>query len=157
MGDHILNSHFSLIRPPSVSPPLWQLPPPLPSSSLATVQWEALWEDPVSLEVLDTVQSWEHLLSWEALLATGSLEVTQSKAFGSTVAAVADHPSTTHGVGANRVRTVGVVSSGLVGHGGLVGGVGHGVVGGFGHGVGVGHGLVGGVGHGLVGGVGHGL
>merc|ERR1719180_56274 len=64
--------------------------------------------------------------------------VTQSKAFGSTVAAVADHPSTTHGVGANRVRTVGVVSSGLVGHGGLVGGVGHGVVGGFGHGVGVG-------------------
>merc|ERR1711971_1410615 len=75
MGDHILNSHFSLIRPPSVSPPLWQLPPPLPSSSLATVQWEALWEDPVSLEVLDTVQSWEDLLSWEALLATGSLEV----------------------------------------------------------------------------------
>merc|ERR1712055_695999 len=37
--------------------------------------------------------------------------VTQSKAFGSPVAAVADHPSTTHGVGANRVRTVGVVSS----------------------------------------------
>merc|ERR1712203_1181126 len=67
---------------------------------------------------------------------------TQSKAFGSSVAAVADHPSTTHGVGANRVRTVGVVSSGLVGHG-LVGGVGHGVVGGFGHGVGVGHGVVG--------------
>merc|ERR1711887_280011 len=86
--------------------------------------------------------------------------VTQSKAFGSPVAAVADHPSTTHGVGSNRVRTVGVVSSGLVGHG-LVGGVGHGVsvghgvVGGFGHGVGVGHGLVGGVGHGV--GVGHGL
>merc|ERR1712106_235716 len=51
--------------------------------------------------------------------------VTQSKAFGSSVAAVADHPSTTHGVGSNRVRTVGVVSSGLVGHGGLVGGVGH--------------------------------
>merc|ERR1712203_740465 len=76
--------------------------------------------------------------------------VTQSKAFGSPVAAVADLPSTTHGVGSNRVRTVGVVSSGLVGHGGLVGGVGHGVVGGFGHGVGVGHGL----GHGLVGGVG---
>merc|ERR1712226_1076673 len=73
-----------------------------------------------------------------------------SKAFGSPVAAVADHPSTTHGVGSNRVRTVGVVSSGLVGHG-----VGHGVVGGFGHGVGVGHGLVGGVGHGV--GVGHGL
>merc|ERR1712055_368681 len=46
--------------------------------------------------------------------------VTQSKAFGSSVAAVADHPSTTHGVGSNRVRTVGVVSSGLVGHG-LVG------------------------------------
>merc|ERR1719347_105830 len=80
--------------------------------------------------------------------------VTQSKAFGSPVAAVADHPSTTHGIGSNRVRTVGVVSSGLVGHG-LVGGVGHGVVGGFGHGVGVGHGLVGGVGHGV--GVGHGL
>merc|ERR550519_1955961 len=53
--------------------------------------------------------------------------VTQSKAFGSPVAAVTDHPSTTHGVGSNRVRTVGVVSSGLVGHGGLVGGVGHGV------------------------------
>merc|ERR1719347_776676 len=85
--------------------------------------------------------------------------VTQSKAFGSPVAAVADHPSTTHGVGSNRVRTVGVVSSGLVGHGGLVGGVGHGVVGGFGHGVGVGHRLVGGVGvgHGLVGGVAHGV
>merc|ERR1719318_2513711 len=32
--------------------------------------------------------------------------VTQSKAFGSSVAAVADHPSTTHGVGSNRVRTV---------------------------------------------------
>merc|ERR1712055_1245282 len=85
--------------------------------------------------------------------------VTQSKAFGSPVAAVADHPSTTHGVGSNRVRTVGVVG---VGHG-LVGGVGHGVVGGFGHGVGVGHGVVGGfghgvgVGHGLVGGVGHGV
>merc|ERR1719180_752437 len=45
--------------------------------------------------------------------------VTQSKAFGSPVAAVADHPSTTHGVGSNRVRTVGVVG---VGHG-LVGGV----------------------------------
>merc|ERR1719234_2050877 len=72
---HIFNSHFSLFRPPSVSPPLWQLPPPLPSSSLATVQWEALWEGPVLLEVLDTVQSWEHLVSWEALLATVSLEV----------------------------------------------------------------------------------
>merc|ERR1711888_245180 len=82
--------------------------------------------------------------------------VTQSKAFGSSVAAVADHPSTTHGVGSNRVRTVGVVSSGLVGHG-LVGGVGHGVVGGFGHGVGVGHGVVGGVGHGVVGGAGLGV
>ena len=57
--------------------------------------------------------------------------VTQSKALGSPVAAVSDHPSTTHGVGSNRVRTVGVVSSGLVGHGGLVGGIGHaGVVGG---------------------------
>merc|ERR1719460_1946571 len=63
--------------------------------------------------------------------------VTQSKALGSPVAAVSDHPSTTHGVGSNRVRTVGVAT---VGHGGLVGGVGHG-------------GLVGGVGHGgLVGG-----
>ena len=85
--------------------------------------------------------------------------VTQSKAFGSPVAAVADHPSTTHGVGSNRVRTVGVVSSGLVGHG-VVGGLGHGVA--VGHGVGVGHGFVGGVGvgHGVVGhgvGVGHGL
>merc|ERR1711990_300802 len=70
--------------------------------------------------------------------------VTQSKALGSPVAAVADHPSTTHGVGSNRVRTVGVVSAGHVGHGGLVGGVGHsGLVGGVGHG-----GLVGGVGHG---------
>ena len=57
--------------------------------------------------------------------------VTQSKALGSSVAAVSDHPSTTHGVGSNRVRTVGVVSSGLVGNGGLVGGIGHaGVVGG---------------------------
>merc|ERR1711913_91429 len=64
--------------------------------------------------------------------------VTQSKAFGSPVAAVADHPSTTHGVGSNRVRTVGVVSSGVVGgfgHG-VVGGVGHGLVGGAGLGVG---------------------
>merc|ERR1712200_125212 len=81
--------------------------------------------------------------------------VTQSKALGSPVAAVSDHPSTTHGVGSNRVRTVGVVSSGLLGHGGLVGGVGHGgIVGGIGHG-----GLVrrsGLVGHGgLVGGIGH--
>merc|ERR1711990_1288176 len=72
--------------------------------------------------------------------------VTQSKALGSPVAAVADHPSTTHGVGSNRVRTVGVVSAGHVGHGGHVGGVGHsGLVGGVGHG-----GLVGGVGHGGV-------
>merc|ERR1711970_1594980 len=54
--------------------------------------------------------------------------VTQSKALGSPVAAVADHPSTTHGVGSNRVRTVGVVSAGHVGHGGVVGGVGHGGV-----------------------------
>merc|ERR1711990_1364632 len=54
--------------------------------------------------------------------------VTQSKALGSPVAAVADHPSTTHGVGSNRVRTVGVVSAGHVGHGGHVGGVGHGGV-----------------------------
>ena len=85
--------------------------------------------------------------------------VTQSKAFGSSVAAVADHPSTTHGVGSNRVRTVSVVSSGLVGHG-VVGGLGHGVA--VGHGVGVGHGLFGGVGfgHHAVGhgvGVGHGF
>ena len=60
------------------------------------------------------------------------------------MAAVSDHPSTTHGVGSNRVRTVGVVSSGLVGHGGLVGGVGHGgIVGGIGHAGVVGGGLVG--------------
>merc|ERR1719432_168736 len=41
--------------------------------------------------------------------------VTQSKAFGSSVAAVADHPSTTHGVGANRVGPA-LVSTGVVGH-----------------------------------------
>merc|ERR1711887_95593 len=41
--------------------------------------------------------------------------VTQSKAFGSPVAAVADHPSTTHGVGANRVGPA-LVSTGVVGH-----------------------------------------
>merc|ERR1719494_569520 len=39
--------------------------------------------------------------------------VTQSKAFGSPVAAVADHPSTTHGVGANRVGPA-LVSTGAV-------------------------------------------
>merc|ERR1719177_104075 len=39
--------------------------------------------------------------------------VTQSKAFGSPVAAVADHPSTTHGVGANRVGPA-LVSTGVV-------------------------------------------
>merc|ERR1712181_178110 len=67
--------------------------------------------------------------------------VTQSKALGSPVAAVSDHPSTTHGVGSNRVRTVGVAT---VGHGGLVGGVGHGgLVGGVGHGGVIGGGLVG--------------
>merc|ERR1712055_452452 len=69
--------------------------------------------------------------------------VTQSKAFGSSVAAVADHPSTTHGVGANRVGPA-LVSTGVVGHS-VVAPVAHGVVG---------HGLVGGVAHGVgVGGV----
>ena len=72
--------------------------------------------------------------------------VTQSKALGSPVATVSDHPSTTHGVGSNRVRTVGVVSTGHVGHGGLVGGVGHGgLVGGVGHGGVIGGGVVGAV------------
>merc|ERR1711928_244663 len=106
--------------------------------------------------------------------------VTQSKAFGSNVAAVADHPSTTHGIGANRVGSAvvttgvvapvahgvvghGVVGHGVVGHGvaghGLVGGIGHGAVahGVVGHGA-VAHGVVGhGIGHGLVGGVAHGV
>ena len=96
--------------------------------------------------------------------------VTQSKAFGSNVAAVADHPSTTHGIGANRVGsavvTTGVVAPvahGVVGHGvighGVVGGIGHGAVahGVVGHGA-VAHGVVGhGIGHGLVGGVAHGV
>ena len=95
--------------------------------------------------------------------------VTQSKAFGSSVAAVADHPSTTHGVGANRVGPA-LVSTGVVGHSvvapvthgvshGVVGHglVGHGLVGGIGHGA-VGHGVVGhSVNHGLVGGVTHGV
>ena len=95
--------------------------------------------------------------------------VTQSKAFGSSVAAVADHPSTTHGVGANRVGAA-LVSTGVVSHSvvapvthgvshGVVGHglVGHGLVGGIGHGA-VGHGVVGhGVNHGLVGGVAHGV
>merc|ERR1719180_503747 len=49
--------------------------------------------------------------------------VTQSKAFGSTVAAVADPPSTTHGVGANRVGPA-LVSTGVV-----AAPVAHGVVG----------------------------
>ena len=72
--------------------------------------------------------------------------VTQSKALGSPVATVSDHPSTTHGVGSNRVRTVGVVSTGHVGHGGLVGGAGHGgLVGGLGHGGVIGGGVVGAV------------
>merc|ERR1719177_13498 len=39
--------------------------------------------------------------------------VTQSKAFGSPVAAVADHPSTTHGIGANMVGPA-LVSTGVV-------------------------------------------
>merc|ERR1711874_707697 len=56
-------------RPPSVSPPLWQLPLPLPSSSLATVQWEALLEDTVSLEELLLAP-----VLLEELLATVSLE-----------------------------------------------------------------------------------
>merc|ERR1712055_259912 len=86
--------------------------------------------------------------------------VTQSKAFGSPVAAVADHPSTTHGVGANRVGPA-LVSTGVavapLAHGVSHGVVGHGLVGGIGHGA-VGHGVVGhGVSHGLVGGVAHGV
>merc|ERR1711936_65710 len=78
--------------------------------------------------------------------------VTQSKAFGATVAAVADRPNILHGA-----------RHGVVGHGlahGVVGhGVAHGVVGhGLAHGV-VGHGLARGVvGHGLGHGVvGHGI
>merc|ERR1711928_229197 len=84
--------------------------------------------------------------------------VTQSKAFGSPVAAVADHPSTTHGVGANRVGPA-LVSTGVVAAPVAHGVVGHGLVGGVAHGVGVGHGLVGGVAHGAVahGVVGHGV
>merc|ERR1712203_1265304 len=86
--------------------------------------------------------------------------VTQSKAFGSPVAAVADHPSTTHGVGANRVGPA-LVSTGVavapLAHGVSHGVVGHGLVGGIGHGA-VGHGVFGhGVSHGLVGGVAHGV
>ena len=86
--------------------------------------------------------------------------VTQSKAFGSPVAAVADHPSTTHGIGANRVGPA-LVSTGVVGHGVVApvahgvshGVVGHGLVGGVAHGA-VAHGVVG---HGVVGGVAHGV
>merc|ERR1712055_229861 len=70
--------------------------------------------------------------------------VSQSKAFGSNVAAVSDHPNALHGAHSNRV---GVISTGLS----------HGVVGGHGLIGGVGHGLVGGVGHGLIGGVRHGV
>jgi len=93
--------------------------------------------------------------------------VSQSKAFGSNVAAVSDHPNALHGAHSNRVGVIRTgLSHGVVGGHGLIGGVGHGLVGGVGHGLvgGVGHGLVGGVrhglggvGHGLVGGVGHGL
>merc|ERR1719369_2726598 len=90
--------------------------------------------------------------------------VTQSKAFGSPVAAVADHPSTTHGVGSNKVGPA-LVSTGVVGHSVVApvahgvshGVVGHGLVGGVAHGA-VAHGVVGhGVSHGLVGGVAHGV
>merc|ERR1712088_730401 len=69
--------------------------------------------------------------------------VTQSKAFGATVAAVADRPNILHGA---RHGVVGHgLSHGVVGHGvahGVVGhGLAHGVVGhGLGHGV-VGHGI----------------
>merc|ERR1712055_415985 len=86
--------------------------------------------------------------------------VSQSKAFGSNVAAVSDHPNALHGAHSNRVGVIRTgLSHGVVGGHGLVGGVGHGLVGGVGHGLvgGVRHGLVGGVRHGLVGGVGHGL
>merc|ERR1712055_590131 len=86
--------------------------------------------------------------------------VSQSKAFGSNVAAVSDHPNALHGAHSNRVGVISTgLSHGVVGGHGLIGGVGHGLVGGVGHGLfgGVGHGLVGGVRHGLVGGVGHGL
>merc|ERR1712055_944089 len=86
--------------------------------------------------------------------------VSQSKAFGSNVAAVSDHPNALHGAHSNRVGVISTgLSHGVVGGHGLIGGVGHGLVGGVGHGLvgGLGHELVGGFGHGLVGGVGHGL
>merc|ERR1712055_735828 len=86
--------------------------------------------------------------------------VSQSKAFGSNVAAVSDHPNALHGAHSNRVGVIRTgLSHGVVGGRGIIGGVGHGLVGGVGHGLvgGLGHGLVGGVSHGLVGGVGHGL
>merc|ERR1712055_137097 len=86
--------------------------------------------------------------------------VSQSKAFGSNVAAVSDHPNALHGAHSNRVGVISTgLSHGVVGGHGLIGGVGHGLVGGVGHGLfgGVGHGLVGGVGHGLIGGVRHGV
>merc|ERR1712203_360214 len=69
--------------------------------------------------------------------------VTQSKALGSPVAAVSDHPSTTHGVGSNRVRTDGVATVGHGGHGGHVGGLGHGGL--VGHAGVIGGGVVGAV------------
>merc|ERR1712055_992499 len=86
--------------------------------------------------------------------------VSQSKAFGSNVAAVSDHPNALHGAHSNRVGVISTgLSHGVVGGHGLVGGVGHGLVGGVGHGLvgGLGHGLVGGVGHGIIGGVRHGV
>merc|ERR1712055_1039801 len=86
--------------------------------------------------------------------------VSQSKAFGSNVAAVSDHPNALHGAHSNRVGVIRTgLSHGVFGGHGLIGGVGHGLVGGVGHGHvgGLGHGLVGGFGHGLGGGVGHGL
>merc|ERR1712055_993511 len=77
--------------------------------------------------------------------------VSQSKAFGSNVAAVSDHPNALHGAHSNRVGVISTgLSHGVVGGHGLIGGVGHGLVGG------VRHGLVGGVGHGFIGGVRHG-
>merc|ERR1711874_942962 len=136
-------------RPPSVSPPLWQLPLPLPSSLLATVSLEVLLTLLSPLLLLSPLPLLSPLLLLLLLLSLGAGQVshqsvhkplqgenrgvTQSKAFGSPVAAVADHPSTTHGVGANRVGPA-LVSTGVVGHS-VVAPVAHGVS----HGV-VGHG-----------------